>query len=133
MAQITITKLLDGMKNAVVHVFLQGDGSGDLNGEVIIDPAVDFDPPLPAKPEVRLNQLWYDFTDFSGYLFFNDLITGTPIWSMSAGQLNHGDFSVFGGLTDRSDPLSGNGQLKLTTKGLEAGDVGTLILYCKKP
>jgi hypothetical protein len=132
MSQITVTKILDGAKNSVVHVFLRGDGSGDLNGEVIIDPAVDFTPPLPPVPELRIEQLWYDFIGFTGYLFFDDLVTGTPVWSMSAGQANQPDFSCFGGLTDRSDQLDGSGQLKLTTMGLDASSIGTLILLVKK-
>lgn len=132
MAQFTISKIQDGIKNAVVHVFLRGDGSGDLNGQVIIDPAVDFDPSLPAIPELRITELWYDFIGFDGYLFFDDLVTGTPVWSMSGGQANHPDFSCFGGLTDRSDALDGTGKLKLTTIGLGEGDVGTLVVYVKK-
>lgn len=132
MSQITITKILDGARNAVVHVFVTGDGSGDLANEVLIDPATDFDPPFPAKPELRIDRLWYDLVGFTGYLAFDYLTSNTPIWSMSAGQANQPDFSWFGGLTDRSNPLDGLGKIKLTTTGLELGDVGTLIISAKK-
>ena len=50
MAQIAITKLQDGPRNAVFHIVFSGDGSGDLTDEVVIDPATSFDPALPSTP-----------------------------------------------------------------------------------
>jgi hypothetical protein len=60
MAQIAITKLNDGPRNAVFHVAIAGDGSGDLSDEVIIDPTTSFDPALPASPGITVNELQYD-------------------------------------------------------------------------
>jgi hypothetical protein len=132
MSQITITKILDGARNAVFHIFLMGDGSGDLSSEIIIDPAADFDPPLPAKPELRITKLWYDFVGFTGYLTYDYLTSNTPIWSMSSGQCNQPDFGFFGGITDRSNALDGLGKIKLTTSGLDDGDFGALIIGANK-
>lgn len=132
MTQATITKLLDGPRNAVYHVSILADGSGDLGDEILIDPATSFNPALPAVPGLRIAQLWYDLSGFNAILEFDYLVSDTPIWSMSGGQANHVDFSCFGGLADRSNELDGSGKLKLSTSGLDTGDFGTLIVYATK-
>lgn len=131
MAQITLTTLLDGPKNAAVHVSIAGDGTGELVDEVILDPAA-FDPPLPPVPALRIAELWYNFVGFDSLLEFDYLASDTPVWSMSGGEAIHMDFGCIGGLTDRSNPLDGSGKLLLTTSGLEAGDFGTMVILVKK-
>ena len=132
MAQVTITKIFDGPKSAVMHVSLLGDGSGDLTDAILIDPAQSFDPALKAKPLLTVEQLWYDFSGFSARLEFDDLVSDTPVWTMSGSQAAHVDFCDFGGLKDRSGELDGLGKLKLTTSGFIGGSFGTLIIKVRK-
>jgi hypothetical protein len=132
MAQITITKMHDGPRNAVFHVSVFGDGSGELVDEVIIDPATSFDKPLPPEPAMRVEKLWYDLSGFDAFLEFDYLTSDTPVWTMSQNNTGQPDFSEIGGLTDRSNPLDGTGKLMLTTSGLGDGDFGTIIVYAKK-
>ena len=132
MAQLTVTKIHDGARNAVYHVFIKGDGTGDLSDEVIVDPATDFDPAYPAKPTLTLDDLHYDLTGFDGSLSFNELVTGTPLWAMSGGQFAHVCLGDFGGLKDRSSPMDANGKLMLSTTGLGAGDKGVIVLQLRK-
>lgn len=132
MAQITITRLNDGPRNAIFHVALQGDGTGDLVDAVLIDPATSFDVPLPPEPALRINRLIYDLTGFDAKLEFDYLGSDTPIWTMTGDGGTDLDFSAFGGLTDRSLELDGSGKLLLTTSGLAAGGLGTLIVMAKK-
>ena len=132
MAQIKITQLHDGARNAIYHIALQGDGTGDLTDQTIIDPAVDFDPPLPPVPCMRIDRLWYDLCGFNARIEFDYLATDTPIWTMCEGGGGDVDFSSIGGLSDRSPELDGSGKLLLTTSGLGTGDFGTIVIAAKK-
>jgi len=132
MTQYTITKLQDGPRNAVFHISFVADGMGDLTDEVLIDPATSFDPAYPNSPTITIDKLWYDFTGFDARLEFDYLTGDTPVWSMSGFQANYVDFSHFGGLKDRSNPLDGQGKLKITTSDLELGDFGTLVIKVRK-
>lgn len=131
MAQISVTTLLDGPRNAVVHVSFLGDGTGELTDEVLLDPAA-FDPPLPPVPALRIDRLWYAFAGFDARLQFDYLASNTPVWSMLGGEAIHMDFAGFGGLTDRSDALDGSGKLLLTTVGLEEGSFGSMVIWARK-
>jgi hypothetical protein len=126
MPQIDVTKMLDGRK-AVFHVSILGDGSGELVDAVIVDPTADLDPPMPAAPTFKLDQIWYDLNGFSGRLEYDYLTSDTPAWTMSGNGGVWLDFSCIGGIADRS-PSDGTGKLKITTSGLELGDFGTFII-----
>lgn len=130
MAQINVTKILDGARNSVLHIFIAGDGSGDLSGEVVADPTV-FDPAMPGVPTLTIEDIKYDFVGFNGYLAFDDLVSGTPVWAMSGGQYSEVCLKDFGGIKDRSS-VDGDGKLKLTTSGLSSGDVGVIVLELRK-
>jgi hypothetical protein len=132
MAQITITKLNDGPRNAIIHVALRGDGTGDLVGETLLDPATSFDVPLPPVPALRIMRIMYDLTGFDARLDFDYLASDTPIWTMTGDTGSEFDFSSFGGLTDRSLELDGTGKLLLTTNGLDIGGLGSMIVVAKK-
>jgi hypothetical protein len=129
---VAITKILDGSRNAVFHVFITGDGGGDLSDEILIDPATSFDPRMGAKPSMSIDALWYDLSGFTAKLEYDYLASDTPVWSMSESQPGHVDFSCFGGIADRSNPLDGLGKLKITTTGLGVGDVGTIVIKARK-
>lgn len=131
MAQISVETLHDGPKNAVIHVSILGDGTGELTDEVLLDPAA-FDPPLPAVPALRITRLQYCFSGFSGRLEFDYLASDTPVWSMAGDEAIDLKFDEFGGITDRSNPLDGSGKLMLTTVGLGANDFGSMIVWAKK-
>lgn len=134
MAQVTITKILDGTRSAVFHVYLVSDGiSGDLTDEVLIDPTTDFDPELTSVPTLTIEQIWYDLTGFDARLEFDYLASDTGVWAMSGGQASHVDFCHFGGLKDRSNELDGTGKLKLTTRGFAStDDAGTIVIKVRK-
>jgi hypothetical protein len=132
MAQVAITKVHDGGRNAVFHVSITGDAQGDITDEILIDPATSFDPAMRAKPTLSIDALWYDLSGFTAQLEFDYAASDTPAWSLSAGQANHLDFSCFGGLKDQSSPGDGLGKLKITTVGLGVGDIGTIVIKARK-
>lgn len=127
---IVITKILDGERNAVFHISIVGDASGDLADETLIDPVDDLG--LASSPALTIDQIWYDLTGFDARMEFDYLVSDTPIWSMSGGQAVELDFCGFGGLTDRSPVLDGTGKLMLSTSGLADGDFGTIVLKVRK-
>ena len=131
---VTVTKLNDGERHAVFHVYIASDGaSGDLVNEVIIDPALDFDPALSNKPVMTIESLQYDLSGFNATIEFDYLLSDTPAWNMSGGNYSDVCFGKFGGIKDRSGELDGTGKLQITTNGLTAlGDSGTIIIRVRK-
>lgn len=130
MPQVAVTKIIDGPRNAVFHVFIEGNGSGELTDHVLVDPT-SFSPALLAEPGLTLEEITYDLDGFSAKIEFDYLTTDNPVWSMSKGPGGHACFEDFGGLKDRSWS-DGNGKLKITTTGLDNGDRGSIILVLRK-
>lgn len=131
---VTITKLEDGARFAIFHVFMQSDGaSGELVKSVVIDPLLDFVPPKARKPSMSIERLWYDISGFTARLEFDYLTDETPVWTCSPANGTHMDFSHFGGLKDRSGAQDGSGKLMISTSGFtEATDSGSIIIKVKK-
>lgn len=130
--RVVITKIIDGPRDAVFHVYLQSDGaSGDETDYVLVDPETDLVPSPGGKPSLSITELSYDLSGFSAELSFDYLLNDTPVWSLSS---NHCfDFRSFGGLKDRSGALDGTGKLLLTTSGFSSTeDRGTIIIKLKK-
>lgn len=127
---VTITKLLEGPRHAIFHVYLKCDGaSGEVVDQVIIDP-VDLMPPQRNKPALRIDELWWDFSGFVVRFEFNS-IPDTPVWTISPGT-NHICFGKIGGLADRSS-LDGTGALQFSTVGFDnAAKQGTMIVKITK-
>lgn len=130
---VVITKLLDGLKNAAFHVFIKSDGvSADLVDEVIIDPVTSFDPGLSQKPNITIEEIYYDLAGFDAFLDFDYLGSDTPVWTMSQNQYAEVEFDCVGGLKDRSNELDGTGKLQLTTDGLTGGKFGSIVIKVRK-
>lgn len=130
---VTVTKLMDGPRNAAFHVFIKSDGeSADLTDYVLIDPAYSFDPALNQKPTITVDEIYYDLVGFSAFIDFDYLLSDTPLWAMSGGQFSEAEFGCVGGLKDRSNPLDGTGKLQISTDGLAAGKFGSMIIKIRK-
>lgn len=131
---ISITKLLDGPRSAVFHVYLRCDGAtGELADEILIDPSQDFSPALDSKPTLTIEKISYDLSGFNARLEFDYLVSDTGVWAMSGGHYGEVDLCAFGGLRDRSNPLDGTGNLLLSTDGFTStGDAGAIIIKVRK-
>lgn len=129
-----ITKIVDGDRIAVFHVFIRGDGaSGDFSKQVLIDPSADLCPSPGRKPSLTIMELWTSLSGFSAILEFDYLNDETGAWAIPADHSEQICFDHFGGIKDRSNPLDGTGKLLLTTFGLlDASDCGTLIIKVRK-
>lgn len=130
---VSVTKLMDGQRNAAFHIFIKSDGaSADLTDYVVIDPALSFDPNLANNPAMTVEEIYYDLAGFDAYLEFDYMLSDTPLWAMSGGQYAEAEFDCVGGLKDRSNELDGTGKLQITTSGLTAGKFGSIIIKVRK-
>ena len=129
-----LTKIQDGPRNVVYHVFIESDGvSGEIVKEVVIDPAADLDPAFEAVPAFTIEKIVYSLVGFSAKLEFDYLASETPVWVLAGGQESEACFKNFGGLKDRSNVLDGTGKLLISTVGLTtAGDMGSILILVRK-
>lgn len=119
---ITTTYKINGSRNFVALIEVQGDGSGDESGTVIIDPAS-----LTGTPsKFKIKKVNWDLDGFSAALFWE---ASTP--TLALGMPTYGDEMDF---FEMGAPLTNNagagvtGKLTITTKGLTASGAGTIII-----
>lgn len=128
---VAITKLLEGPRHVILHVYLKSDGiSSDLKKEVLLDPhSDDLLTPLAKGPSLVVEDIVYDFAGFDASLQFDSgLINDNYIWVLPEGSSEKVDFKPFGGFKDRSGK-DGTGKLTITTFGLlSIGDQGSMII-----
>ena len=128
---VAVTKMLDGPRHVVLHVYLKSDGiSSDLKRVVLIDPhSDDIFKPRDSKPSFAVEEIVYDFAGFDASIQYDSgLINDNYIWVLPEGSSERVDFKPFGGFADRSG-LDGSGKLMITTFGLlSIGDQGSMIL-----
>ena len=127
MANVVDTQtLLDGPRNVVVKVVLQGEAAGsDESGTSIVDVSA-----LSGSPTyLSLLECQYDLTGFSAQLLW-DATTDDELLSLSgASEL---DFRRIGGIVDPQSTGS-TGDVLITTVGMTvAADMGSIILTFRK-
>jgi len=126
---VVITPLLSGNRNVILHVYIQGDGSGDLENYVIANPA---DYGMSGDNRFfTVDGIQAGFTGFSASLKFEYLLSGTLNWAIPEFDSSQ-DFSDYGGIKDKSSPLDGTGKVLLSTAGLSNGDEGSFVLRLRK-
>ena len=127
---LTITKVNDGPRHLVIHVYLKSDGaSGELSDAVLIDPV---DLGLPASSRFVIEKIDYNFVGFSALVEFDTgLVDDKMIWVL--GEANSkACFKDIGGLADRSG-VDGTGKIQFTTTGFTAlGDQGSMVMSIRK-
>lgn len=129
---VTITKLLEGGRDAYFQVYLKSDGvSGELNGTTIIDPAVDLSPTLTAGADLTIVEIWYGIIGFQALLEF-DATTKQAAWLLTPSESNHISFDKFGGIKDKSTTGATGKILVQTTGFTAAGDEGSFIIKVRK-
>jgi len=132
---VTTRKVVEGLNNLVLHVFMESDGvSGELEDYVLLAPA-DLEPPLTANPALRIQRIWYSFNQFDVTLKFGGIVP-MPIWVLARQTGTEFDFTRFGGISDYNTvpPADKNGQLLISTTGYgPLGAQGSLVFEFRKP
>ena len=128
--RIEVTKLLDGPRNLIYHVYIESDGaSGDIDEFVLVDPSNEN---MGSNTNFTIEDITWSFNGFAGKLSFEFLIDHTLMWVMGA-EGNYADFKKYGGLKDRGDPADATGKILFSTMGLAAeGDEGSFIVNLRK-
>ena len=123
----TITKqtLIDGDRNLVVHIHIDGDGSGEETDTVLID-ASTYAPAFTNSKLIRVEATLNGFTIDLNW----DATTNIPLISIPDYDFNV-DFSRYGGITNNTG-VGKTGDVVFTTTGLGATDHGFMILEFKK-
>lgn len=127
----TITKhtIVDGVRNLVVKVHIEGDGSGEETGTVLID-ASSY---TPAFTDCSLMSFHALFSGFTADLLW-DATTDVVIMNVPDYEVNYSPGEVELGYS----PIPNNagtgktGDILITTIGLGLGDHGTIILKLRK-
>lgn len=123
---ITLQTLHDGPRNLVVKVKLTGDGSGDETDTVLINVS-EYTKPFT---EVRIMKILPSLQGFSATLSW-DADTNVPAVSILEGHSTPMDYCHIGGLSNDAG-VGKTGDILLTTRSLNNGDEGTLVLEMKK-
>ena len=133
MAQVTVTKMVEGPSNIIIKLGILGDGTGELSNQVVLSPSDLIPARRNIKPAFRISQLWYGMVWFDVTLGFGTLIP-VPVWTIARDSDSHTDFRSFGGLTDESTQPPGdqNGELWVSTNGLVLGSQGSIIIELRK-
>src|SRR5680860_320725 len=113
---VTITKLVDGERNKVFHVFIDGTGT-DLADEVLVD----------TGELLTFEGVTWTLDGFVGILKFEYLVDDTLVWVLPRDAGPTVCFRDFGGLKDRSPALDATGRVLLDTIGI-GSQKGSLIL-----
>jgi len=121
---LAVSTVLNGSRNVIIKIQISGDA--DLTSSVLFDASA-------YLPEVTDNKIWtidYVLNGFSATLYW-DATTDVQALAIPTDHPHKNDFSWFGGLVNNAG--SGKtGDILITTKGLTAGDTGTIILEVKK-
>jgi hypothetical protein len=122
---IVTTVLLDGPRHAILHFEIS---TNEETAAVLIDPTT----LTPPCSKLVVEDVLFDFAGFDAKMFFpSDVAEGIMTWVLPEGGANYADFRPFGGFKDRSG-INGDGKLKLTTYGIDGGDIGTMIVRVRK-
>ena len=125
---LTLQKLADNTRNAIVHVYMASDGvAGELSDSIVVDVS-----DLTGSPStVSIVRVEAALTGFSAVLEW-DATTDVPFLAVPAeNQLSH-NWSDFGGLKNNAG-AGVTGDILITTSGFSAaGDRGHITFWLKK-
>ena len=119
--------IVDGSRNLVVKIHIEGDGSGDETATVLID-ASSY---TPASTDIKITGIHSALTGFTADLLW-DATANVSILNIPDYEYNL-DTGIrhFGGFPNNAG-TGKTGDILITTIGLGAGDHGTITLEMKK-
>lgn len=129
MSSVIVTPLINGERNVVLHVYIKGDGLGDVEDYELADPA---DYGMTGEDRFfTIDKIQSGLSGFSATLKFEYLASDTLIWAIPEFHSDY-DFTCHGGLKDRSSVLDGTGKILISTSGLANGDHGSFVIKLRK-
>lgn len=127
---ITKTTLIDGPRNLVQLINIDGDASGNETNTVLVDRST-FVP--TDGTELVVEKIEGLLSGFTAVLSF-DATTDLPFVMFPNGDWFCHDWTAIGGISSNKAGAGANGDILLTTTGLEtdATDAATFILHMRK-
>ena len=122
---VDVNTIQDGERNAVFHIRIEGDGSGEESATQLIDIST----LLGAPPEVKIRAVDSKLTGFSASLLW-DATTDELAAELPAGA-SFMDADMYGGIINKAG-AGVTGDIMITTVGLGAGDNGSIVLEVRK-
>jgi hypothetical protein len=128
MAIITKQTILDGSKNLVVKIHIEGDVGGDETDTVLID-ASSYSPIFDGGRVMGIHSALVGFTAHLDW----DATTNIPLLDIPDYEynLNGEQIGWFGGIPNNAG-AGKTGDILISTTGLGAGDHGMIILELAK-
>lgn len=121
---ITITTILDGVRNLIKKIDIVGDGSGEETAAVLVDVSAH------GCSAVSILKEYHQLSGFSARLKW-DADTDTVAFNLLEGEGGL-DFNQVSGPINNNAGAGKTGDLVLATSGLGSGDTGTIILTMRK-
>jgi len=126
---VTVTKIINGTKRDVIHVYIAGDGSGEVTKSVIYDYSADTYAPN-AVTKLFIDKIWMTSDAVSPSIAF-DGATDFQAWGQGNNIFSIAqDFTHFGGIPNRATTPTGD--VTITTVGLGSGEHIYLVLDLRK-
>lgn len=128
---VNVEKIIDGCRNAVFHVEIVGDGTGDETATTIIDVStLSKGPKGQDCDSVSIMSVTGACLNCWATLLF-DATADTRVLNASLyGEFSH-SFGKYGGIPNPKN-AGYTGDVLITTAGLDAGEVINAAIVCKK-
>lgn len=121
---VTITTILDGVRNLIKKIDIVGDGSGEETDTNIVDVSAH------GCTAVSILKEYHQLNGFSARLEW-DATTDTVAFATIEGEGGI-DFNQLSGPVNNNSGTGKTGDIFLTTVGLGSGDSGSLVLVMRK-
>jgi hypothetical protein len=121
---ITITTILDGVRNLIKKIDIVGDGSGEETDTLIVDVSAH------GCTAVSILKEYHQISGFSANLEW-DASTDTVAFATIEGEGGI-DFNLLGGPLNNNSGSGKTGDIMMSTSGLSSGDTGSIILVMRK-
>jgi len=126
---VTVTTIQNSQKFAILHLYIAGDGTGEVTNSTVYNFSTDTYAPSAAK-SLWIEQIWAATDAFSVSVIW-DGATPFQAWGQGNNFTTHAaDFSNFGGIPNKA--TTPNGNLTVTTTGLGAGEHLFMIVKIRK-
>lgn len=120
---VEIQTLVNGQRNLVLKIHIDGDGSGEETATTIVDVSA------YSATEVSIQSLQSTLSGFTAEILW-DADTDKHAFNIADFDVNQ-DFRRYGGLINNAG-AGKTGDIKITTVGLGSGDTGHIVLAMKK-
>lgn len=116
--------IVDGIRDTIIKIYILGDGSPDEVNTVIFDASAY----RTQSTDNKLREICYQLNGFEATLYWG-ATANVPIITLEQDIQEEVDYFPLGGGLVNNATTGRTGDILITTKGLDDGDDGYIILY----